>query len=85
MTLLGQETHVDPIGNMIVTVNGVEDNTKTSMVQYCTLESSRVVQLPTFFHSYDPARNSSTHPRSSDREVDHANDTKYNVCGPEKT
>ncbi|KAN0133150.1 hypothetical protein V8E53_008874 [Lactarius tabidus] len=78
MTLLGQETHVDPIGNMIVTVNGVEDNTETSMVQYHTLESSRVVQLPTFFHSYDPARNSSTHPRSSDREVDHANDTKYN-------
>lgn len=49
--------------------------------------TSRMTQKPACCSAgnYKPVRNSSTHARSSDREVDSANDIKHNVCNPEKT
>ena len=59
-----------PVESAFVEVDGVEDNTETSMMRSRTLTSAEAVRLPTRNPSYDPARTGKTHSSPSDMEVD---------------
>ncbi|KAF8261636.1 hypothetical protein EI94DRAFT_1809947 [Lactarius quietus] len=78
---------VTPVDNTIVTINGVEDDTGTSMMRYRTLEPSEDVQQPICTPSPDETRSSSTYTSSSDIEDDSdaISDIKSDVPDPEKT
>jgi hypothetical protein len=74
-----------PIDNMIVKVNGIEDDTGTSMMRWHTLESSKDAQLPIRLPSHDFGRSSNASTRASAMELDAVDEIKYNALGPEKT
>jgi hypothetical protein len=56
-----------PVNNMFVEVNGIREDTETSMMQSHTLES---VRQPILIPSRGRPRSGATHPRSSEREVE---------------